>query len=90
MVDEQDKRPKQDVDQTLQAQRGIKPGPGAGRGVCWLEERSRMISEAAYFRAERNGVAPGGDVNDWLQAEADTDRLIQAGGSRSAHSGRGT
>lgn len=89
MVDKQDKRPKQDVIQTLEAQRGIKPEPGPKRAVCWLEERSRMISEAAYFRAERRGFAPGGDVNDWVQAEADIDRLIQAGGSRSAHSAQG-
>ena len=48
-------------------------------------ERHRKISEAAYFRAERRGFAPGGDVNDWLAAEADVDREMQSGGSRSAH-----
>ncbi len=50
-------------------------------------ERQRMISEAAYFRAERRGFAPGGDVEDWLAAEADIDREMQSGGSRSAHVG---
>ena len=90
MIDEQDKQPEQDVIQTLEAQRSIKPEAGPGRAVCWLEERSRMISEAAYFRAERRGFAPGGDWNDWLQAEADIDRMIQSGGSRSAHSAQGT
>lgn len=48
-------------------------------------ERHRMISEAAYFRAERRGFAPGSDVDDWLAAEADIDREMQSGGSRSAH-----
>ncbi len=48
-------------------------------------ERHRMISEAAYFRAERRGFAPGADMEDWLAAEADVDREMQSGGSRSAH-----
>lgn len=28
-----------------------------------------LISEAAYFLAERRGFAPGGAVDDWLAAE---------------------
>lgn len=28
-----------------------------------------MIAEAAYFRAERRGFAPGDDFTDWLEAE---------------------
>ena len=31
----------------------------------------RMIAVAAYYRAERRGFAPGGEVMDWLQAEAE-------------------
>jgi hypothetical protein len=29
-----------------------------------------MIAEAAYYRAERRGFAPGHELEDWLQAEA--------------------
>ena len=29
-----------------------------------------MIEEAAYYRAERRGFAPGHELEDWLQAEA--------------------
>ena len=29
-----------------------------------------MIAEAAYFCAERRGFAPGHELEDWLQAEA--------------------
>ena len=31
----------------------------------------RMIAEAAYYRAERRGFAPGGELIDWFQAEAE-------------------
>lgn len=33
--------------------------------------RHAMIAEAAYYRAERRGFAPGHEVEDWLQAEAE-------------------
>jgi hypothetical protein len=34
-------------------------------------ELHAMISEAAYYRAERRGFAPGMEADDWLQAEAE-------------------
>ncbi len=34
-----------------------------------------MIREAAYFRYEQRGYAPGHDVDDWLAAEAELDRI---------------
>jgi hypothetical protein len=30
-----------------------------------------MISEAAYYRAQRRGFAPGSELDDWLGAEAE-------------------
>lgn len=33
--------------------------------------RRTMIAEAAYYRAERRGFAPGHELEDWLQAEAE-------------------
>lgn len=59
--------------------------PAAAAKAEARPERHRMISEAAYFRSERRGFAPGADVEDWLAAEADIDREMQSGGSRSAH-----
>jgi hypothetical protein len=50
------------------------------------EERRRLIADAAHFRAERRGIAAGGELDDWLAAEAETDRLAEMGGSRSRHS----
>jgi hypothetical protein len=41
-------------------------------------ERHRLIGVAAYYRAERRGFAPGGAEADWLEAEADIDRLLAA------------
>lgn len=35
--------------------------------------RQSRIAQAAYFRAERRGFAPGHELADWLAAEADID-----------------
>lgn len=47
-------------------------GAAAGGDAC---PREQMIAEAAYFRAERRGFAPGNEMSDWLQAEADVERV---------------
>lgn len=44
------------------------------------EERYRMIAEAAYFRAEKAGFVGGDVAEDWLQAEAEIDRMLKAQG----------
>jgi hypothetical protein len=36
--------------------------------------REARIAEAAYWRAERRGFAPGGEVDDWLSAEKEIDQ----------------
>lgn len=41
--------------------------------------REQMIAEAAYFRAERRGFAPGNEMSDWLQAEADVESISRGG-----------
>ena len=35
------------------------------------EERHRRISDAAYYRSQRRGFAPGHEEEDWLEAEKD-------------------
>ena len=32
-------------------------------------ERWALTALAAYFRAEKRGFAPGGELQDWLEAE---------------------
>ena len=40
--------------------------------------REQLISEAAYFRAEQRGFAPGNEMADWLDAEADVERMLES------------
>lgn len=47
------------------------------------ELRHRMISEAAYHLYAERGYADGLELDDWLQAEAEVDRML--GGRRPAH-----
>lgn len=46
--------------------------PAAPRN--WAE-REAMIARAAYFRAEKRGFSGGNELEDWLLAEAEVDRL---------------
>ena len=36
-------------------------------------DRDAMIARLAYLRAEQRGFAPGGELQDWLDAEAEVD-----------------
>jgi hypothetical protein len=40
------------------------------------ERRHSMVAEAAYFRAQRRHFDPGHELEDWLAAEAEIDRLL--------------
>ena len=51
---------------------------GAGLAIS-AEERRMLIARAAYFRAEKRGFAPGGELRDWVEAEAEV--LRQSGGA---------
>ena len=63
------------------------PEPGAGAQIT-PEERNRMIAEAAYYRAERRGFATGGEMEDWVRAETEIDRLIQTDASHASRAAR--
>jgi hypothetical protein len=60
------------------------PAPASGRtrarpqkaGAVDPAERQRLIAEAAYFKAERRGFAGGGELADWIEAEAEIDALL--------------
>ena len=63
-------------------------GPGLSleedtKGEIGAELRHRMISEAAYRLYAERGYADGLELDDWLQAEAEVDRML--GGQRAAH-----
>jgi hypothetical protein len=58
-------------------------GSGASPDVSVSEPARRaLVAQAAYLRAERRGFAPGGEVEDWLAAEAEVDALLKAGNGR--------
>ena len=40
------------------------------------EEVYRLIQETAYFKAKQRGFAPGGEVQDWIEAEAEVRRRL--------------
>jgi hypothetical protein len=43
------------------------------------EHRAALIAQAAFFRAEKRGFAPGSEVEDWLAAEAEVDAKLLRG-----------
>jgi hypothetical protein len=58
--------------------RSRKKTAGAGTSVpVTTAERHRMITEAAYYLAERRGFTGGSAEDDWLRAEREVDRALQ-------------
>lgn len=45
--------------------------------------REQFIAVAAYFRAEQRGFAPGNEMSDWLDAEADMEKILGSGATAS-------
>ncbi len=41
-----------------------------------IEERKKIIAEAAYFIAEHRGFTAGAELSDWLQAERDIESTL--------------
>jgi len=40
------------------------------------EQRAALIAEAAFFRSEKRGFAPGHEDEDWLAAESEVDAKL--------------
>jgi len=59
--------------QPLQAKRPTKPAPDK----LSPEEVYRLIQESAYFKAKERGFAPGNEVQDWIDAEAEVRRRLE-------------
>lgn len=45
-------------------------------GKVTPEQRYRMICDAAYFKAEKRNFAPENEIQDWLDAEAEINRML--------------
>jgi hypothetical protein len=54
-----------------------KPSAAPARVALTAEARLAMIAQSAYLRAERRGLAPGHETEDWLAAEAEVDALLK-------------
>ena len=56
------------------------PRPTQARtaGKPSAEEVYRMIQESAYFKAKARGFEPGHEVQDWIEAEAEVRRRLDA------------
>jgi len=53
-------------------------GDAANGAIPSEAELMEMISEAAYYRAEKRGFSPGLEADDWVQAEAEVMARLQA------------
>lgn len=51
----------------------------SGRASVGGEKRRHMIELAAYYRAERRGFVPGGELQDWLDAEREIGAKLAPG-----------
>jgi hypothetical protein len=60
------------------------PSPFSRRPVLARDSSAyrELVAIAAYYRAERRGFAPGGETQDWLEAEREVAaRINEARGS---------
>jgi len=59
------------------------PGASAASGSMWAglteEQRRCYVEVAAYYIAERRGFNGDSQVEDWVQAETEIERLLQQG-----------
>jgi len=59
----------------------MRPGNGQASGNTQAklspEEVYRLIQESAYFKAKERGFAPGNEVQDWIEAEAEVRRRLE-------------
>ena len=58
-------------------------GNATNPSVSSAEERTRLIAEAAYYRALQRGFQGGDPVNDWLEAERELTRETSASPAQS-------
>lgn len=61
----------------MESVRSRSPADATGTAAITDEHRHQMIATAAYYRAERRGFLDGDSVADWLEAEAQIDRMLE-------------
>ncbi len=58
---------------------GTKKSAPSGRPALAPDQRRFYIEVAAYYIAERRGFEGSSELEDWVQAEAEIDRLLDDG-----------
>lgn len=62
------------------AAKATKPAAKKSNAAALTPEQRRCYVEvAAYYMAERRGFAGGNEMDDWMAAEAEIDRLLREG-----------
>lgn len=56
-----------------------RPLNGEQRPELNPEEVYRLIQETAYYKAKARGFAPGGEVQDWIDAEQEVRMRLEGG-----------
>jgi len=64
-------QPKNAAETTSNNRQNISVAAESLAGEVTHKERYQLIAEAAYYRAERRNFAPGYELADWLNAEAE-------------------
>ena len=54
-----------------------RPAHGSVESDSYDCPREQILAEAAYYRAEQRGFAPGNEMSDWLAAEADVENALR-------------
>jgi hypothetical protein len=57
---------------------GVRSGSGETGAEPTPEQLYRMIQETAYYKAKARNFAPGHEVQDWIEAEAEVRRRIES------------
>ena len=76
MLEPKGKRPSRKTSKAKAAAPERKAPRDTAKAPLPREQRERMIAEAAYYRAEQRGFAPGDPVVDWLEAESEIDAVL--------------
>jgi hypothetical protein len=67
-----------------EAKSAPKAAPQSGAKSVSNEDLYNLIAETAYFKAKARGFVPGGEVQDWVEAEAEV-RMRLGEGGRASH-----
>lgn len=69
----------QPVAKVMAEKKSLKRAPARQKPAISPEQRRWCVEVASYFIAERRGFTPGCELEDWVVAEAEIDRMLAEG-----------